>query len=58
MKNLEIMETVLTTAEGARAIKSKEVKAFGAEAATQIYAKVSDKKISDDTQNLFRKFKN
>jgi uncharacterized zinc-type alcohol dehydrogenase-like protein len=28
------METVVTTAEGARAIKSKEVKAFGAEAAT------------------------
>ena len=25
---------------------------------TQIYAKVSDKKISDDTQNLFRKFIN
>ena len=30
------METVLTTAEGARAIKSKEVKAFGAEAATAL----------------------
>ena len=28
------METIVTTAEGARAIKSKEVKAFGAEAAT------------------------
>lgn len=30
------MKTVLTTAEGARAIKSKEVKAFGAEAATAL----------------------
>ena len=25
---------------------------------TQIYAKVSDKKINDDTQNLFQKFLN